>query len=406
MFKIQNLILLLLIVIGSGYYVIADNKINELKSNVIVGASQISEYENLLKNKRIGVIANHTSVIFKDNDSYTHLIDSLLTLDFNIKKIFAPEHGFRGTEPNGANVDDEIDLRTGLKIISLHGKNRNYGEIDDNDVRDIDVLIFDIQDVGVRFYTHISVLHYVMETSARNNIPLIILDRPNPNGHYVDGPVLNLDNKSFVGMHEVPIVYGLTIGEYANMINQEEWLTNGIKSDLYVVKLKNYDRNKVYELPIKPSPNLPNKSSVNLYPSLCLFEGTNISVGRGTNMQFQIYGSPFLNKELNKYKFIPKKNLGSKYPKHENILCYGKNLTETKKLEKINLKYIIDAFNQSSNKGKFFNSYFVKLAGVNELKKQIINGISEIEIRKSWEKDLDKFKLMRKKYLIYYNKND
>ena len=406
MFKIQNLILLSLIVIGSGNSVIADNKINELKSNVIVGASQISDYENLIKNKRIGVIANHTSVIFKENDSYTHLIDSLLSLDFNIKKIFAPEHGFRGTEPNGANIDDEIDSRTGLKIISLNGKNRNYGEIDDNDVRDIDVLIFDIQDVGVRFYTHISILHYVMETSARNNIPLIILDRPNPNGHYVDGPVLNLDNKSFVGMHKVPIVYGLTIGEYANMINQEEWLTNGIKSELYVVKLKNYDRNKVYELPIKPSPNLPNKSSVNLYPSLCLFEGTNISVGRGTNMQFQIYGSPFLNKELNKYKFIPKKNLGSKYPKHENILCYGKNLTETKKLEKINLKYIIDAFNQSSNKGKFFNSYFVKLAGVYELKKQIINGIPESEIRKSWKKDLDKFKLMRKKYLIYYNKNN
>ena len=406
MFKIQNLILLIIIVIGSGYSVIADNKINELKSNVIVGASQISEYENLIKNKRIGVIANHTSVIFKENDSYTHLIDSLLTLDFNIKKIFAPEHGFRGTEPNGANVDDEIDLRTGLKIISLHGKNRNYGEIDDNDVRDIDVLIFDIQDVGVRFYTHISVLHYVMETSARNNIPLIILDRPNPNGHYVDGPVLNLDNKSFVGMHKVPIVYGLTIGEYANMINQEEWLTNGIKSELYVVKLKNYDRNKVYELTIKPSPNLPNKSSVNLYPSLCLFEGTNISAGRGTNMQFQIYGSPFLNKELNEFKFTPKKNLGSKYPKHENILCYGKNLAETKRLEKINLKYIIDAFNESTKKGEFFNSYFVKLAGVKELKKQIINGIPENEIRKSWKKDLDKFKLMRKKYLIYHNKND
>jgi uncharacterized protein YbbC (DUF1343 family) len=190
------------------------------------------------------------------------------------------------------------------------------------------------------------------------------------------------------------------------MINQEEWLTNGIKSELYVVKLKNYDRNKVYELPIKPSPNLPNKSSVNLYPSLCLFEGTNISAGRGTNMQFQIYGSPFLNKKLNEFKFTPKKNLGSKYPKHENILCYGKNLVETKKLEKINLKYIIDAFNGSTKKDEFFNSYFVKLAGVNELKKQIINGIPENEIRKSWKKDLDKFKLMRKKYLIYHNKND
>jgi uncharacterized protein YbbC (DUF1343 family) len=240
-----------------------------------------------------------------------------------------------------------------------------------------------------------------MEASARNKIPLIILDRPNPNGHYIDGPVLNLQNKSFVGMHEVPIVYGLTIGEYASMINGEGWLKKQIKANIKVVKLKNYDRNKVYELPIKPSPNLPNKSSINLYPTLCLFEGTNVSAGRGTEMQFQIYGSPYLNKQSNKFKFTPKKNSGSKYPKHENILCFGKNLSQTKKLYKINLDYIIDAYTNTEKKEKFFNNYFIKLVGVDKLKSQIINGVSKNEIRESWKKDLDIFKKIRKKYLIY-----
>ena len=403
MLKIQNVIFLFLIITLSTNLIKAEGKTNELKSNVIVGANQISNYENLILDKRIGIIANHTSVIFKNDKSHTHLVDSLLSLNFNIKKIFAPEHGFRGTEPNGANIEDEIDLKTGLNIISLHGKNRSYGEIDDEDVQDIDVLIFDIQDVGVRFYTHISVLHYVMEASARNKIPLIILDRPNPNAHYVDGPVLNLKNKSFVGMHEVPIVYGLTIGEYSKMINQEGWLKNKIKSEIHLVKLKNYNRNIIYELPIKPSPNLPNKTSINLYPSLCLFEGTNISAGRGTDMQFQIYGSPFLNKDLNQFEFTPKKNIGSKFPKYENILCFGKNLSKTKKLSKLNLKYILDAYEQSNNKDNFFNNYFIKLAGISELKGQVIKGLSETEIKKSWKKKLDNFKIMRKKYLIYAN---
>ena len=401
MFKVQNLILFFTLVIGFTFIAESKNITIDLKSNVIVGASQISQYENLIKNKRIGVVANHTSVVFKDDDTYTHLIDSLLRLNFNVKKIFAPEHGFRGTEPNGANIDDEIDVKTGISIISLHGKDRSYGKINDDDLTDIDILIFDIQDVGVRFYTHISVLHHVMEASARNKIPLIILDRPNPNGHYIDGPVLNLQNKSFVGMHEVPIVYGLTIGEYASMINGEGWLKKQIKANIKVVKLKNYDRNKVYELPIKPSPNLPNKSSINLYPTLCLFEGTNVSAGRGTEMQFQIYGSPYLNKQSNKFKFTPKKNSGSKYPKHENILCFGKNLSQTKKLYKINLDYIIDAYTNTEKKEKFFNNYFIKLVGVDKLKSQIINGVSKNEIRESWKKDLDIFKKIRKKYLIY-----
>ena len=377
------------------------SKANHIKSNVIVGANQISKYENLLKDKRIGIIGNHTSVIFKKNSDYIHLVDSLIKLNFDIRKIFAPEHGFRGTEPNGANISDEIDIKTGLNIISLHGKNRKYGEIDDDELNDIDVLIFDIQDVGVRFYTHISTLHYVMEASSRNNIPLIVMDRPNPNAHYVDGPVLDLENQSFVGMHEVPIVYGLTIGEYAKMINGEGWLKNNMKSNLTVIELKNYDREVTYDLPILPSPNLPNKKSINLYPSLCLFEGTNISVGRGTDLQFQIYGSPYLNRAKNKFSFTPKKNNGSKYPKHENLLCFGKNLSENKRLEKFDLSFLLNAYSDTSQKQDFFNDYFDKLAGTKSLKNQIISGVPEEKIIHSWKKKLNFYKKMRMKYLIY-----
>ena len=401
MLKIQNSILFLLLAINYSFFVYPKNKTIDIKSNVIVGANQISKYENIIKNKRIGIVANHTSVIFKKNNSHTHLIDSLIKLDFDIKKIFAPEHGFRGTEPNGANINDEIDIKTGLKIISLHGKNRKYGEIEDKDLDDIDVLIFDIQDVGVRFYTHISTLHYVMEASARNDIPLIVLDRPNPNAHYVDGPVLDLENKSFVGMHEVPIVYGLTIGEYAQMINNEGWLENEMKSNLIVIKLENYDRNKEYDLPIIPSPNLPNKKSVNLYPSLCLFEGTNVSVGRGTNLQFQIYGSPFLDKNKNIYEFTPVKNNGSKYPKHENTLCYGKIISESKRLDKFDISFLLTAYKDTSNKQDFFTKYFIKLSGTADLKGQIVSGLKEDEIIQSWQEKLNIYKKMRLKYIIY-----
>ena len=401
MLKIQNSILFLLLAINYSFFVYPKNKTIDIKSNVIVGANQISKYENIIKNKRIGIVANHTSVIFKKNNSHTHLIDSLIKLDFDIKKIFAPEHGFRGTEPNGANINDEIDIKTGLKIISLHGKNRKYGEIEDKDLDDIDVLIFDIQDVGVRFYTHISTLHYVMEASARNDIPLIVLDRPNPNAHYVDGPVLDLENKSFVGMHEVPIVYGLTIGEYAQMINNEGWLENEMKSNLIVIKLENYDRNKEYDLPIIPSPNLPNKKSVNLYPSLCLFEGTNVSVGRGTNLQFQIYGSPFLDKNKNIYEFTPVKNNGSKYPKHENTLCYGKIISESKRLDKFDISFLLTAYKDTSNKQDFFTKYLIKLSGTADLKGQIVSGLKEDEIIQSWQEKLNIYKKMRLKYIIY-----
>ena len=378
-------------------------------NKIIVGAESINEYKPLILSKKIGIVANHTSVIFKstnrllanENIDYTHLVDSLLKLNIEIKKIFTPEHGYKGEKPNGANISDDIDKKTGLEIISLHGKKRKYGELSNEDLEGIDMMIFDIQDVGVRFYTHISTLHYVMKACAQNNIPLILLDRPNPNIHYVDGPILESVNKSFVGMHNVPIVYGMTIGEYANMINGENWLGNDLNCKLRVIKIKNYNRKSNYSLPIKPSPNLPNDKSINLYPSLCLFEGTNISVGRGTNEQFTIYGSPFLDKKIYKYRFTPKPNTGSSSPKNNGLVCFGEQLISVQNFKKIELKYLINSYNNSSNKDQFFNSFFIKLSGTKNLKDQIINNFTEKEIRASWSKGLNDFKKIRLKYLIY-----
>ena len=362
---------------------------------IIPGSERLNIYINKLINKKVAVIANNTSII-RNGELSVHLIDTLLKRDIEIEKIFSPEHGFLGDKDDGEKIED--GLYKSIEVISLYGKKR---KISDDDLQGIDIIIFDIQDVGVRFYTHISTLHYVMKASARNNIPLIILDRPNPNAHYIDGPVLDLKNKSFVGMHEVPIVYGLTIGEYGKMINGEGWLEDKLKSNLFVVELLNYTRNIEYDLPIIPSPNLPNSKSINLYPSLCLFEGTNVSIGRGTDLQFQIYGSPYLDKRINNFSFVPKKNSGSQFPKHQNKMCFGKNLEEVKRLNQLTLKFLIDAYKDSSNKEIFFNSYFIKLAGVDNLRNQIVNGYNENKIRKSWKKELEKFKLIRNKYLIY-----
>ena len=278
----------------------SNNEITKKVQNenlIIVGANQTGGYLPLLKGKRIGIAANQTSVIFKGNedDHYMHLVDSLLLLNIKISKVFAPEHGFRGKADAGEHITDRIDLETNLPIVSLYGVNSKPSK---KNLEDIDVMLFDIQDVGVRFYTYISTLHYIMEACAELNIPVIVLDRPNPNGHYMDGPMLEEDLKSFVGMHPVPIVYGMTIGEYAKMINGEKWLENEIQCDLTIIPLKNYTHDSEYDLPIKPSPNLPNATSINLYPSLCFFEGTNVSAGRGTVTQFQIFGSPFLDSKL------------------------------------------------------------------------------------------------------------
>ncbi|NAS32422.1 DUF1343 domain-containing protein [Flavobacteriaceae bacterium R38] len=374
----------------------------DIKTNekaIITGANQTHLYLPLLKGKNIGIVANQTSVIFKKEDQYTHLVDSLLSLKLNIKKVFSPEHGFRGTADAGEKVKDGNDLKTGLPIISLYGKNRKPTP---DQLDGLDIIVFDIQDVGVRFYTYISTMHLVMEACAEKNIPIIVMDRPNPNGSYIDGPVLESQHQSFLGMHTVPLVYGMTIGEYAKMINGEKWLANGIQSSLNVIELKNYTHNSTYSLPIKPSPNLPNDHAINLYPSLGLFEGTFVNAGRGTNYQFQMYGAPFLDKEKYNYQYTPVSNEGAKYPKHKDEVCYGLDLRDETRINKVDLKWIIDAYNNTTDKTKFFNkASFTKHAGTEKLQKQIESGISAKEIKKSWEADLKDFNRKRKKYLLY-----
>ena len=288
-------------------------------TEIKVAAAQTELYLNLIKGRNIAIVGNQTSTI-----NTTHLVDSLLALGISVKKVFAPEHGFRGKADAGELVKDGFDTKTGLPIFSLHGKSKKPSA---EQLKGIDVVIFDIQDVGARFYTYISSLHYVMEASAENNIPVIVLDRPNPNGHYIDGPVLEPKHSSFLGKHPVPLVYGMTIGEYGQMINGQKWLKNGIQCDLTVIPLKNYSHNSEYSLAIRPSPNLPNDISINLYPSLGFFEGTTINAGRGTEFQFQRYGAPFFAKSS--FSYIPKPNFGSKYPKQKGKLCYGVNLSTT-----------------------------------------------------------------------------
>lgn len=366
--------------------------------HLLTGADQTEKYLNDLKDKNIAVIANQTSVIKDTTGSYTHLVDSLLSLDVNVKKVFAPEHGFRGQADAGEKVDDAIDTKTGLPIISLYGKHKKPTK---EDLNGVDLVIFDIQDVGVRFYTYISTLHYVMEACAEQGKPLIVLDRPNPNRHYIDGPLLEKKYKSFVGMHPVPIVYGLTIGEYAQMINGEQWLSNQLKCKLRVVRLSHYNPQKQYELPIKPSPNLPNAVAVNLYPSLCFFEGTNVNAGRGTPMPFQVFGSPYLDPELFDFSYIPQSNLGSKYPKHEGKTCFGRDLRESKFLSEINLDWLIEAFKNTSDQDEFFNPFFTKLAGTKKLQNQIEKGTKSSDIIKSWQKELKDFRALKRQYHLY-----
>lgn len=369
-------------------------EILELKT----GAEQTQTYLPLLKTKNVALVANQTSVIANKKGDFTHLVDSLLKLNIKIKTVFAPEHGFRGKADAGEKVDNSIDAKTGLPIISLYGKHKKPSE---NDLKNIDMVVFDIQDVGVRFYTYISTLHYVMEACAEQNIPVVVLDRPNPNRHYVDGPVLEDAHKSFVGMHPVPVVYGMTIGEYAVMINGEKWLKNEIECNLTVIALKHYKPDQIYELPIKPSPNLPNAKSINLYPSLCFFEGTNVNAGRGTDMQFQVFGSPFLDKDFFKFQYTPQPNEGSKYPKHEGVLCYGKSLSETGHLASIKLNWLIEAYQHTSDQDVFFNAFFTKLAGTEKLQKQVEQGMTAEKISLTWQEDIENFKRLRAKYLFY-----
>jgi len=365
---------------------------NQTTNDVITGAAQVDHYLPLLVGKNVALVANQTSLVHQ-----VHLVDTLLSRGINISKVFAPEHGFRGEADAGASIGNTIDTKTGLPILSLYGKNKKPSK---EFLEDVDMVVFDIQDVGARFYTYISTLHYVMEASAENSIPVLVLDRPNPNAHYVDGPVLDTAFKSFVGMHPIPIVYGMTLAEYAQMINGEYWLKDSLQCELYWQGMKNYDHHKSYNLPIKPSPNLPNSQSIALYPSLCLFEGTDMSVGRGTSQQFQVIGSPKLDSCF--YSFTPISGQGAKYPKHENNDCCGWDLRDIEVQNKVDLEYLIESYRQYEEMDeRFFNSFFDKLAGSSQLRIQIESGWTSDQIKQTWKDGLDVFKKKRQLYLIY-----
>ena len=373
------------------------NKSHSNNQHITLGAESFDSYLPLLKNKRVGIVANHSTTIKE-----THLVDSLIALNVNVTKIYSPEHGFRGEGDAGELIESHFDKKTGLPIISLYGNKKKPSQ---DDVDNVDIIIFDIQDVGVRYYTYISTMHYVMETCAEKNLPLIILDRPNPNGFFVDGPILEPKYKSFVGMHPVPVVHGMTIGEYAKMVNGEGWLNDSLQCNLTVVPCKNYTHDSIYVLPVKPSPNLPNQTSIYLYPSLGFFEGTNISIGRGTDFPFQVFGHPsFLEMP---FSFTPEsKPKASKNPPLLNELCHGITLQDYKQdyfldHKHINLNWLLFAYRSFPDKENFFNSYFNLLAGNNMLQQQVKQNTNEQAIRMSWKPQLDKFMATRKKYLIY-----
>jgi uncharacterized protein YbbC (DUF1343 family) len=367
------------------------------ESRIIVGAEQTETYFPLLKGKKIGVIANQTSMI-----GNTHLIDSLIGSGFNVRKAFGPEHGFRGDAADGEKVDNTIDRKTGIQIVSLYGSHKKPTAID---LEGIDMMVFDIQDVGARFYTYISTMSYAMEACAENDVEFLVLDRPNPHGDYVDGPVLELDFSSFVGLHPVPVVHGMTVGEYAKMVNEEGWLANQIQCNLQVIPVKNYSHSMRYTLPIAPSPNLPNQTAIDLYPSLCFFEGTMMSIGRGTEFPFQVIGHPDFS--IRSFAFTPQSIPGvSVHPKFEGQSCLGQslagfaeNVLQTER--RLHLIWLIDYYQYFKERDDFFISYFEKLAGTNKLRQQIKTGLTEEQIRQSWQKDLVEFKKIRKKYLLY-----
>ncbi|WP_439881922.1 exo-beta-N-acetylmuramidase NamZ family protein [Pontibacter sp. MBLB2868] len=356
-----------------------------------MGAERMDLYLPKLKGKRVGMVVNQTSLV-----GQTHLVDTLLSRGVNIVTIFAPEHGFRGEADAGAHVKDAKDTRTGLPIISLYGNNKKPQP---EQIKDLDVLVFDIQDVGTRFYTYISTMHYVMEAAAENNKEVLILDRPNPNGDYVDGPVLEKEHKSFVGMHPIPIVHGLTVGELAQMINGQKWLEGQRQAKITVIPMANYTHETPYVLPVRPSPNLPNEQAIQLYPSICFFEGTTVSVGRGTPTPFQVIGSPYY--KIKDFSFTPVSTPGATNPPHKGEVCYGLDLTHVAVPAKVDLTYLLEMYQNSTEKDKFFNNFFEKLAGTSKLREQLKAGMSEAEIRASWEPQLSEYKKMRKQYLLY-----
>ena len=368
----------------------------EVKKLPVPGANQIELYKSIIEGKSVAVVANQTSMI-----NQTHLVDKLLSTGINIKVIFAPEHGFRNLADAGETIENGKDSETGIPLISLYGSHLKPTA---EDLKGIDVVVFDIQDVGARFYTYISTLHYIMESCAENHIKCLVLDRPNPNGYYVDGNILDTTYRSFVGMDPVPVVHGMTIGEYAGMINGEGWVRNGLKCDLTVIKCANYTHKTLYELPVKPSPNLPNQTSVYLYPSLCFFEGTAISLGRGTSYPFQVFGSPDLPDRG--FSFIPESVPGAKNPPLLGVKCFGTDLRDALKRKivprpELNLDWLINAYNDFPAKDKFFTPYFDVLAGGPVLREQIQKGMTSEQIRATWKEGLKKFAKIRGKYLLY-----
>ena len=365
---------------------------------ILPGAWQTEKYFPLLEGKAIALVANHSSLV-----GNVHLVDTLLSTGFDLRKVFGPEHGFRGEAADGEHVQSGIDPKTGMQIISLYGANRRPKP---EDVKDLDLIIFDIQDVGTRFYTYISTMSYVMEEAARQGIPMLILDRPNPNGHFVDGPILEKQHSSFVGLHPIPIAHGMTVAEYAQMVNGQGWLGEGLQCSLYIVKVENYHRQMWYELPVAPSPNLPNMISIMLYPGLCLFEGTAISVGRGTDFPFQVYGHPDLPPDKFPFVFTPKSRRESVYPPLEGKLCQGIDLRgydpqRLMSISKVDLQHLLHAYKHFPRKDDFFLNSFERLAGTSQLRKQIIEGKTEEEIRQTWQEGLKNFIEMRKPYLLY-----
>ena len=371
--------------------------IRAYNNNIVVGAEILDKYLPILQGKSIGILANHSSLVKNQ-----HLVDTLLALNQNVIKVFCPEHGFRGTADAGTHIGDYVDEATNLPVISLYGNKKKPSIAD---LKGIEIMIFDVQDVGVRFYTYISSLHYLMEACAENNIPLIVLDRPNPNGFYVDGPVLDMKYKSFVGMHPVPVVHGMTIAEYAQMINEEKWLKNQVKAELHLVKMKNYQHNDLYQLRVNPSPNLKTMNAIYLYPSLCFFEGTTVSAGRGTENPFEKYGHPEMKNKS--FTFTPKSMEGATEPKFKNQVCYGENLIgkgdefAVSENPYLDFSYLIDAYQNIENKNNFFGKFLEKLTGNSEIRKMIEAGESAENIRASWTEEVEAFKQKRKKYRLY-----
>jgi len=363
--------------------------------NITVGAEKDNFYIDLLLNKKIGVVVNQTSIAHGQP-----LVDFLISRNVNVTRIFTPEHGYKGVEDAGKLIDNSEDPATGIPIISLYGDNKKPKP---EHLQGLDIVVFDIQDVGVRFYTYISTLHYVMEACAENNVKLLILDRPNPNGDYVDGPVLRDGFQSFVGMHPIPVVHGLTVGELAKMINGEYWLKDSLQCKMVIVRVGNYHHQYPYSLPVKPSPNLPNDQAIRLYPSLCFFEGTKMSLGRGTEFPFQAVGYP--DPSFGEFKFIPQNRPGANSPKYMGKACFGKDYRNLHPTPRFTIVEIIEFYNKSGRSEDFFTDYFNKLAGNAELRAQIEAGLTEDEIRLTWTEELNDYKALRRKYLLYPDSN-